>query len=437
MSAPLIHDYQPAAPLLWMGDAAVSQSRFLAAVARLAARLPDDASAVLPLPTSRALFLLVFCAALLRGKPCLLPPAGHAAALASLRAAHPQAMVLSDDPSLCSAPEDLLLQEDFTEGEWLGAAPQIPLPQLAAIAFTSGSTGQPQPQAKTWAMLIATAQRASERFGSRVHIAATVPPQHMYGLETTVMMALVASCVIDSGQPFFADDIRVTLAALPAPRMLVTTPVHLRALVAAQPKLPPLALLLSATAALPLSLAQAAEQAFAAPVFEIYGCTEAGSLATRRVSRDALWRLYPGLHLSARSDGVWLSADYLETLRLADDIEPVEGDRFRLLGRGSEVVKVAGKRLDLGELLLALLAITGVDDAAVLMPDPRDEREAVTLRPAALVIAPTLSEAQMLTALAAQFDAVFLPRPLKKVSHLPRNAVGKLPRAALLELLHG
>lgn len=433
MTAPLIHDYQPDAPLLWMGDAAVSQSRFIAAVARLAARLPDDANAVLPLPASRALFLLAFCAALLRGKPCLLPPAGHAAALAGLRAAHPQAMVLSDDEGLCSAPQDLLLSEDFSHGEWLGCAPQIPLQQLAAIAFTSGSTGAPQPQAKTWAMLIATAQRASERFGRRVHIAATVPPQHMYGLETTVMMALVARCVIDAGQPFFPEDIRAALAGLPAPRMLVTTPVHLRALVAARPRLPPLALLLSATAVLPLSLAQAAEQAFAAPVFEIYGCTEAGSLATRRVSRDALWRLYPGLHLSARDDGVWLSADYLETLRLTDDIEPVEGDRFRLIGRGSDVVKVAGKRLDLGELLQALLALPGVEDAAVLMP----EGDAVTARPAALVVASALSEAQILTALARQFDAVCLPRPLKKVGALPRNAVGKLPRAALLELLHG
>lgn len=433
MSAPLLHDYQPQRPLLWMGAAAVSQSRFLAAATALAARLPDDAPQVLPLTRCRALFLLAFCAALLRGKPCLLPSAGNAAALARLRTAHPQAMVIADDASLCIATQDLLLQETFATGDWQGEPPQIPLNQLAAIAYTSGSTGEPQPQAKTWAMLIATASRASERFGSRVHIAATVPPQHMYGLETTVMMALVAGCVIDSGQPFFAEDIRATLAALPAPRMLVTTPVHLRALVANAPALPPLALLLSATAPLPLLLAQAAERQFAAPVFEIYGCTEAGSLATRRATRDESWRLYPGLTLNTKADGVWLSADYLGDVRLTDALEPLAGGHFRLLGRGGDVVKIAGKRLDLGELTQALLAVPGVHDAAVLMP----EGEGVTQRPAALVVAPDVSESSILFALAQQLDPVFLPRPLKKVASLPRNAVGKLPRALLLELLDG
>ncbi len=437
ISAPLIEDYHPERPLLWVRGQAVSQSRFLAAAMALAARLPDDAREVLPLPASRALFLLAFCAALLRGKPCLLPPVGHAATLARLRETHPQAMAIADDASLCTRPDDLLLDERFDGGDWDGAVPQVPLDRLAAIAFTSGSTGAPQPQAKSWAMLIATAGRASARFGRGVHIAATVPPQHMYGLETTVMMALVAGCAIDAGQPFFAEDIRASLAALPAPRMLVTTPVHLRMLVAARPRLPPLALLLSATAPLALALAEAAEQQFAAPVFEIYGCTEAGSLATRRATRDPLWRLYPGLTLTTRADGVWLAADYLQERRLADAIEPLDGERFRLLGRGGEVVKVAGKRLDLGELLQALLAVPGVEDAAVLMPDDDGGSDALTLRPAALVVAPALSEAAILGALARKLDPVFLPRPLKKVAALPRNAVGKLPRAALLELLDG
>ncbi len=431
MTAPLIHGYRSERPLLWMQGVSVSQARFLGAAIALAGSLPDQASHVLPLAHSRALFLLTFCAALLRGKPCLLPPAGNAAALAGLRLLHPQAMVISDQPGHCTAAFDQLRAAHFDAADWQGAVPKIPLARLAAIAFTSGSTGTPQPQAKSWRALIATAERACARFGSRVQIAATVPPQHMYGLETTVMMALVGGCAIDGGQPFFAEDIRAALADLPAPRMLVTTPVHLRALMAAKPALPPLALILSATAALPLALAAAAEQQFAAPVFEIYGCTEAGSLATRRATRDESWRLYPGLRLAADHDGHWLHTGYLPPLRLDDCIEVLDTERFRLLGRSGEVVKVAGKRLDLGELTQALLAVPGVSDAAVLFPDG----DAVSLRPAALVVAPGVSEQAILAALALQLDPVFLPRPLKKVASLPRDAVGKLPRAALLQLL--
>jgi len=56
-------------------------------------------------------------------------------------------------------------------------------------------------------------------------------------------------------------------------------------------------------------------------------------------------------------------------------------------------------------------------------------------RLAALVVAPGLREADVLAALRASIDPVFLPRPLRCVDKLPRNATGKLPRAALLAAL--
>ena len=39
-------------------------------------------------------------------------------------------------------------------------------------------------------------------------------------------------------------------------------------------------------------------------------------------------------------------------------------------------------------------------------------------------------------ALRRSIDPAFLPRPLRRVAALPRNDTGKLPRAALLRLLH-
>jgi acyl-coenzyme A synthetase/AMP-(fatty) acid ligase len=56
-------------------------------------------------------------------------------------------------------------------------------------------------------------------------------------------------------------------------------------------------------------------------------------------------------------------------------------------------------------------------------------------RLAALVVAPGLTEAEILTELRRSVDPVFLPRPLVKVDRLPRTEAGKLPRTALLELL--
>ena len=310
----------------------------------------------------------------------------------------------------------------------------IPGDQLAAIAHTSGSTGTPKPEAKSWAALVATAERAAGRFLRTAHIVATVPPQHMFGLEASVMLALVGGCVVDDSRPFFPADIAAALARLPAPRLLVTTPVHLRACVAAGVQLPALGMVLSATAPLSVELAAAAEAAFHAPVYEIYGCTEAGSLATRRTTRDGSWRLYPDVNLQASSEGTVLRASYLAgPVLLGDSIELLDAEHFRLLGRDSEMLKVAGKRMALGELTAALLAVPGVEDAVVFMPGQGGELE----RPAALVVAPALGVAEVLAGLSAKIDPVFLPRPLKLVAALPRNAVGKLPRAALLEVLNG
>jgi acyl-coenzyme A synthetase/AMP-(fatty) acid ligase len=64
-----------------------------------------------------------------------------------------------------------------------------------------------------------------------------------------------------------------------------------------------------------------------------------------------------------------------------------------------------------------------------------DAAGATARRVAALVVAPTLDRASILAALRETVDPVFLPRPLHLVQSLPRNATGKLPRAALLAAL--
>ena len=76
-------------------------------------------------------------------------------------------------------------------------------------------------------------------------IVGTVPAQHSYGFESTVLLALHGDSPFWSGKPFYPQDIVVALAAVPRPRMLVTTPFHLAALVAAGLDLPPVDLLLS------------------------------------------------------------------------------------------------------------------------------------------------------------------------------------------------
>src|SRR5690606_29008667 len=117
---------------------------------------------------------------------------------------------------------------------------------------------------------------------------------------------------------------------------------------------------------------------------------------------------------------------------LADIVEVLPGGRFRLCGRQSDLLEIAGKRASLGDLTQRLLALPGVLDAALVQLEP----DACGVRRlAAAVVAPGLDEATLRQALRHAVDPVFLPRPLRLVAALPRNETGKLTRRALLELV--
>ena len=97
------------------------------------------------------------------------------------------------------------------------------------------------------------------------------------------------------------------------------------------------------------------------------------------------------------------------------------------------MLEIAGKRASLGDLTRRLLAIPGVRDGVVFQLDDRDALG--VQRIAAVAVAPGLDEHAILEALRRAIDPLFLPRPLRLVASLPRNETGKLPRAALLELV--
>ena len=113
---------------------------------------------------------------------------------------------------------------------------------------------------------------------------------------------------------------------------------------------------------------------------------------------------------------------------LQDILELRSPTEFFLRGRAADMIKVAGKRASLQELTRQILALPGVEDAVVFLPD-------TDARPAAAVVAPGLTAAAILRELRTRLDGVFVPRPLVIVDQLPRNSVGKLRREELLGLL--
>jgi acyl-coenzyme A synthetase/AMP-(fatty) acid ligase len=421
----------------YRADTAITLRHFLADVARVGARLPAGRFMVNTC-SDRYHFAVGLAAAIVSGRVSLLPAALTAENGRQLRELAPDAFCLADDGDDPLGLPRLAYPENGDATAWHGPVPHIAAGQEVAWVFTSGSTGQPQPHRKTWGMLVHGVRGGAQRLGldaAAPHvIVGTVPAQHMFGFETTVLMAWQAKAAFCAERPFFPADICRRLDSLPRPRLLVITPFHLRALLDAGLPAPAVDLLLSATAPLSQGLARAAEDALGAPLREIYGSTETGQIAQRRPAYEQDWQLYPGIRLQTLDEGgCRVSGAHLGAGSVLNDSVRLTGaDRFLLLGRNADLINIAGKRNSLAYLDQQLRAIPGVADGAFFMP-PAEVADGVT-RLTAFVAAPGLDAATILAALRQRIDPVFLPRPLIFVDALPRNASGKLPLAALAAL---
>ncbi|MEJ5988645.1 AMP-binding protein [Ramlibacter sp. PS3R-8] len=427
-------------PLAWRAGQPLSRRGFLQDARALAPSLPQGGP-VLPMTADRYNFALALGAAVARGQAALMPPNHTPDMVRRLQTLFPSAYVLGD-----AGQPQLALPTLAYPGSAPAAGDPAPMIMVAAShevaqVLTSGSTGEPMPHGKRWGQLVvniaAEARRISETLGRAdlrgVTIVGTVPAHHMYGFESTVLIAMLGGAAFASERPFFARDIARVLASVPRPRVLVTTPLHLKTLLDAGITLPQVDLVVSATAPLSPQLAARAEAALAAPLMEIYGCTEAGQVATRLTTQAPEWRTFDGLVLSGDGEQSWVSGGHVpEPTRLADILEVLEPTRFRLLGRSNDLINVAGKRSSLAHLNHHLNSIEGVQDGAFWLP-PEGRTEAV-VRLVAIVVAPDLDRQALLAALRERVDAAFLPRRILHVDSLPRDPTGKLPSGRLAEL---
>ncbi len=434
---PLVAHRRHDAVMAWRGNTPVSVRQFLGEVEHVAGLLPPGRH-VLNLCGDRYHFTVALAACIVSGRVSLLPSTHTPEMVRQMQRIAPDVFCIVDQDAGVDLPT--FRYPESMPAVANPAIPEIDCAQVVAQVFTSGSTGVPVPHLKRWGSLVRNAQAEAQRLGIGADhaILGTVPPQHMYGLESTVLMPLQSGAALHGGRPFYPADICAALESLPRPRMLVTTPYHLRALLAEQATLPAVDQLLSATAPLSQELAREAESRFGAPLHEIYGCTETGQLASRRTSAGAEWHTLADIRLRREGQTLWAEGGHIDSPTGLTDVIELTGDdlvstTFLLHGRHADLVNIAGKRTSLACLNHQLNAIPGVQDGVFLLP--REDSADRIGRLAALVVAPGLTPAALTQALRERIDPVFLPRPLLFVEALPRNATGKLPGQITQDLL--
>jgi len=318
-----------------------------------------------------------------------------------------------------------------------------------ATVYTSGTTGDHQACAKSAGQLLGEARVLGQTFdiSGAERVLATVPPHHIYGLLFGILMPLLAGASFIRDTPFHAETVAAT-ARRGGATILVSVPVHLRSLTVLEGgSMPALRRVFSSGAKLPPATAAALIDKHGIRATEVFGSSETGGIAWRvsETCREP-WRPLPGIRVDVDVRGrLLLDSPFVPPGEArpyvgGDRIELVEGG-FNLLGRSDGIIKIGSKRVSLAEVENRLLALPGVIDGAIAAvavagargheliaavvvrpPTPRDEGRSASEWIAALR-----------TGLREWFDPVVVPRRIKIVDRLPREANGKLRRQRLLE----
>jgi acyl-coenzyme A synthetase/AMP-(fatty) acid ligase len=436
---PLSLGYLPTTPVTWWRGHPLPHRMFAAHVMALADRLPAS-GAVLNLCENRAAFALGWVAALSRGLATVLPADRTTKAIRQAAADSGATHALTDQETQehrCGKLPCLRIGYDEPPPTTHAELPSIAENQIAAILYTSGSSGKPEPQIKLWGGLVSAARTLGNMLGWQMPqtgcVVGAVAPQHMFGLETTVMLPLQWGSVIRPERPLLPADMMSVLRSVESPAWLMVTPLHAASYVEAGIDAIPCrpAGIISSTMPLAKTTAAALEDLWNVVVWEIYGSTETGMVGLRRTAKAPTWQLATDLHLTFSGDRAVVGGRAgMPTQELHDQLRSDGINRFTLLGRSSDMIKIGGKRAMLPELNSVLCSLPGIREAVLVQPEEGG-------RLVALVVAESgLDSHRIRNLLTPHFDPAFLPRPVLLVDRLPRNDNGKLPRQALLDLIN-
>lgn len=324
-----------------------------------------------------------------------------------------------------------------------------PLPGIAVVKLTSGSTGAPRGIATPAEALVADDAALAATMGIRKEdrLLATIPMSHSYGLSSLAMPALMRGTLLilpDEGRVFDP----LAAAAQTGATVFPTVPAVLDALLRlAEPPAWPGELRLVLTAGAPLSPLTACRfrEAFGLPVHVFYGASECGGICYDREGtageRGTVGTPVDGVSvvleegvITVRSPAV--AAGYIPETDdrlgngrfVAGDMAAWKDGELVLCGRMDDVVNIKGKKVNPREVEAVLAQLPGVREVAVLgvsLPG----RSGEVLR--AVVAADTLTAEEVVAWCRPRLSPHKVPRSVVLVPELPRTARGKLDRRAL------
>jgi acyl-CoA synthetase (AMP-forming)/AMP-acid ligase II len=360
-----------------------------------------------------------------------------------------QVVVLPLDESLTPDQRDAALQICTARGvgDWGGRPPVL-------LKLTSGTTAAPRAIRFRSEQLLADCRQICETMGvtDRDLNFAVIPLSHSYGFSNLLTPLLVYGVPLvlsrDRMPRAVLDDLARTNATV-FPGM----PVFYQAFSEMEevPALPQLRLCIAAGAPLSLDVAMKFRRKFNQPIHSFYGSSECGGIC---YDREALL-LEPGfvgkpmrgvsmelldpdavatrvrVRSAAAGDGYFPDAEEEKLgqgLFVPDDLLSVSREGFRIVGRTSDVINVAGKKVNPAEVEAELLRFAGVRAAVVFGRESVLRNEEVA---ACIVAGEGVRESDLLEHCRARLSGWQVPKRIFFVEEIPVNERGKVNRREL------
>ncbi len=357
--------------------------------------------------------------------------------------------------------EKLTEQGCLLLGDWQGKSllidsnqsSQITLQPLdsnkkSLVIFTSGSSGFAKAISKSLQQFQSEIETLDDYWGNslgQAQVLATVSHQHIYGLLFRILWPLAAGRCFHS-QMYLSPE-PLLKAARHISACWVASPAQLKRLDEFTPwlSMAKLAIIFSSGGALPKAAATQIQDCCQHKVLEIYGSSETGGIAWRKIVDDDLWTVFAGITVTVDQHGIsYLSSPYLaeeSAIALDDKINRVEEGRFALSGRFDRMVKVEEKRLSLDELEQNLNAYLWIEQSyTLLLAGQRDKVAAmIVLSDAGTAYRQQQGRAALIKMLRKQlmqsFETVVLPKKWLFLHSLPLTSQAKVNRELLEQLL--
>jgi long-chain acyl-CoA synthetase len=322
------------------------------------------------------------------------------------------------------------------------------------LKLTSGTTAAPRAIRFRSEQLLADCTQICETMGvtERDLNFAVIPLSHSYGFSNLITPLLARGVpMILSRDPMpraVLDDLARTNATV-FPGM----PVFYQAFSEMEevPALPKLRLCISAGAPLPLAVARKFRQKFNQPIHSFYGSSECGGICYDRdaslLEQGFVGQPMRGVDLelleldapvtlvrvrsAAAGDGYFPEPDEEKLGQgkfIPDDLLSVSGDGLRIVGRVSDIINVAGKKVNPAEVEAELLRFTGVRAAVVFGRDSILRNEEVA---ACVVAGERVLESDLLEYCRARLSGWQVPKRIFFVEEIPVNERGKVNRREL------